>query len=361
MLINRVETTVGADHSQYTVQDDEYADRNEPDTGGTGLIGPQGEVAFVVTGTNYGPVRLTLEAHDGPPALDLEAWDEVVDVTMDLPSGTLVVLTLMGSPAGDIDVSAGPCWLRMQARGRDAAWEDPTYDDGKPVEEHLIAVWPADAAAEAPRAVVHKATDSIGAYFRNAEAPPDPSTVEFRTSPAVWSIRDRERWPEESGVEVRFDQAVAATEALDITLTTVTVHRTGCAFLLEVQARRGGTDRADWDRFSDIVRSGFGFPGHPLRRPLHPDALRMSLAWPGQEAVTSAKRQDATASPAGQPTLVGYGHSAMPLGDRVRAEHVAWLCPRPPAQPLELTLWWPGVGLPPTTVTVDGGRLAVAD
>jgi hypothetical protein len=94
--------------------------------------------------------------------------------------------------------------------------------------------------------------------------------------------------------------------------------------------------------------------------PTHPDALRLSLAWPGQPAVISASARDiGSARPEG-PILVGYWHGATVLTDEVVADHRAWLCPRPPARPLLLTVEWPARGVPPTTVTLDGGRIAAA-
>jgi hypothetical protein len=79
MLLNRLRTTVDADHSQYGLVDRDSGSGPEFTTGGTGLIGPQGDVAVVCTGTEYGPVRLTVEAHDGVPLLDLHSWDEIVE------------------------------------------------------------------------------------------------------------------------------------------------------------------------------------------------------------------------------------------------------------------------------------------
>ena len=47
MLLNRVRTTVDADHSQYLVADHDAEISREFTTGGTGLIGPPGDVAVV--------------------------------------------------------------------------------------------------------------------------------------------------------------------------------------------------------------------------------------------------------------------------------------------------------------------------
>ena len=84
--------------------------------------------------------------HDGPPDLDLNAWDEVVDITLDLPSATLVIRTLMSGNAATLDLATGggTYWLRACARRRDDARIDPQDEHGQPVEEHLFVAWLAD-------------------------------------------------------------------------------------------------------------------------------------------------------------------------------------------------------------------------
>ncbi|MER5338695.1 hypothetical protein [Micromonospora sp. NPDC002717] len=365
MLLNRVRTTVDADHSQYLVADHDADISREFTTGGTGLIGPRGDTALVCTGTAYGPVRLTVEAHDVPPALDPESWDEVVDVSFELPSARLTIRTLMAGPAATFDIASGSgaYWLRLQARGRDDARNDPKGENDEPIEEHLILVWPADRIPDVPHAVVHKATDRVGAYHRHEETRRGgwtSSTVEFRTSPALWSIPDWVRWPDEPGVQVPVDQAVLRSARLDLTVTAVTVYRTGCLILLNVHARRSDLDLPGWKRFSDVAQHGFGFPGHSVRRPLHPDALRLSIAWPGQPPVISAKARDTDSQQPDGPTLVGYWHGATVMRDYVVADHRAWLWPRPPGHSLQLTMEWPALGVSPTTVTLDGARIAAA-
>ena len=365
MLLERLRTTVDADHGQYAVADHDADASREFTTGGTGLIGPQGDVAVVCTGTAYGPVRLTVEAHDGPTDLDLDAWDEVVDVSFDLPSATLVILTLLSGPAATLDLASGggAYWLRVHARGRDDARDGPEDEDDEPIEEHLIAVWPADPALDAPHAVVYKATDKVGAYHRHAESRRRGerlSTVDLRTAPAQWSIPDWVKWPDDPGVRVPCNQPILRSARLDLTVTAVTVYQTGCLIHLNAHGRQSDLDPPRWQQFRDVVQHGYGFPGHSLRRPLHPEALRVSVAWPGQAPVISADARDASDERPDGPTLIGYWFGAMSMTDHVVADHQAWLWPRPPAQPLLLTAEWLALDVPPTTVTLDGDLIAAA-
>lgn len=225
-------------------------------------------------------------------------------------------------------------------------------------------VWPAEGSRAVPHAVVHKATDRVGAHLRHEETrrgSPISSTVELRTSPAQWFIPDWVRWPDEPGVHVPVDQPVLRSTHLDLTVNAVTAYRTGFLICINVHARQSDLDLPGWKRFSDVAQHGFGFPGHSVRRPLHPDALRLRIAWPGQAPAISAKARDIDSQRPDGPTLVGYWHGATVMRDYVVADHRAWLWPRPPAHSLQLTVEWPALGVPPTTVMLDGGRIATAD
>jgi hypothetical protein len=358
VLLTLVNVSVGADHSQYAVADLEADSSRESSTGGTGFIGPQGDVAVVCTGTEDGPVRLTVESHDGPPDLDLDAWDEVVDISLELPSGTLVVQTLLSGNAATVDLPTGDgiYWLRAYARGRDDARIDPEDDHGRPVEEHRFVTWPADPEPDMPHAVVHKATDMVGAYHRQQEERKRTSsfsTIEFRTVPAQWSVPEWAQWPESGGVPTPLAQPVYRSDRLTITTTELILYPTGCLIHLHVHSRRGDLEPDRWQRVRDVVSHGFGFPGHSLRRPVHPDALKLSVAWEGRPPVLSAKaRRAAEGRPEG-PTLVGYWAGALNMADHVEADHKAWLWPRPPVTPLQFTIEWPALDVPPTPFTLD--------
>jgi hypothetical protein len=98
----------------------------------------------------------------------LEGWDG--QVHQELPNLT---------PAGP-----GTYRLRLHVRGRDRGWEEGAPE--VPVEEHLLAVWPAPTAV----GVVHKLTSREGqaGAARAAQAPELPATpakLAFQPPPAT--------------------------------------------------------------------------------------------------------------------------------------------------------------------------------
>jgi hypothetical protein len=135
-------------------------------TGGNGLISTPPGVAVVHAGTHTGPVRVTIEARNHrPPEIDLERWEEVVEVSLTTDSGQVQVEEWGGPTRDDLGnlVAAGPgsYRLRVHARGRDEADATvPVPED--PIEEHLLIAWPAAAANEA----ILKQTDRYGAFHR---------------------------------------------------------------------------------------------------------------------------------------------------------------------------------------------------
>jgi hypothetical protein len=128
-----------------------------------GQLAEPGVHAVVMTGTDTGPIALTVELLDAPPgAVDTESWAEVVDFSPAFEDGDLVVSTV--NDTGDeefpdfSDLPPGPYRVRLHARGRDQANEDVMVED-EPIEEHLLQVWPAPSAPSE----VHKVTDAYGA------------------------------------------------------------------------------------------------------------------------------------------------------------------------------------------------------
>ncbi|MFF4652606.1 hypothetical protein [Streptomyces sp. NPDC001380] len=170
-----VTALVSVSDNQYWIHGDTFDVGDWGYTGFNGLVAPlalpgvprePGEFAVVMTGTGTGLVRLTLDVADrdpGPP--DLDAWDEVVEVSLDVPGGVPGVSTGVEDDEShllpDLPTGAGPLRLRVHARGRDRGQEELVVD-GEPVEEHLIQVWPAPAAPTA----VRKTGDAYGAGFR---------------------------------------------------------------------------------------------------------------------------------------------------------------------------------------------------
>lgn len=130
---------------------------------GNGVIASNPGLCVIFCSTSSGFARLFLELWEDPPAaLDVDAWDEVVDHSVESRTGHMIV-----SPMGDTSpglpelTPSGPGHyrIRVHARGRDI---DPDGVASEPNEEYLFAVWPAGPQAD----VIHKQTDHYGAEVR---------------------------------------------------------------------------------------------------------------------------------------------------------------------------------------------------
>jgi hypothetical protein len=118
--------------------------------------------AIVMTGTEHGKVSVSVDWRDTEPPLDLEPWDEIVEVSMWFEEEPGVVFGPLATPEEALP-QLPPGWYRVRvlARGRDHGYDLMTVA-GAPVEEHLIMAWPAPEGPE----VRHKLTDSYGASVR---------------------------------------------------------------------------------------------------------------------------------------------------------------------------------------------------
>lgn len=112
-----------------------------------GLIGlTTPSAGTIVTGTKYGPVRLTVEVHDERVSASGigNVWSEIVEVCFEIRSGQFLVSDWNGEPIHRLqDLPLGTYRLRVHARGRDegaARQWDPLLTE-EPVEEHLLQLW----------------------------------------------------------------------------------------------------------------------------------------------------------------------------------------------------------------------------
>lgn len=131
-----------------------------------GLVVVDPGIAVIFTGIASGPVAVRIEVrHDTPPTLDTAGWDEVVEVSMEAPTGHVVVQGPMSDPPGHLPTLAatGPGHYRLlvHARGRDTAPDLAVFE---PVEDYLVIAWPAPPGPE----VVHRQVDRYGAELRES-------------------------------------------------------------------------------------------------------------------------------------------------------------------------------------------------
>lgn len=128
-----------------------------------GLISAHDFLAIIMTGTEAGPVSVTLQLAEGEPSLDFGTWDEIVDVSMRFDDDSASVFGDRDSEGRSLpSLPPGSYRIRAHARGRDLGHGAPVVC-GSPSEEHLIVAWPAQPMPE----VRHKLSDAYGASLRS--------------------------------------------------------------------------------------------------------------------------------------------------------------------------------------------------
>ncbi|MFF1872340.1 hypothetical protein [Kitasatospora herbaricolor] len=161
--------TLHVSHSQYWISEiNGFPDDFTSDmyTGFNGLISlpavTLGSFAIVMTGTETGNISVDVDWTETEPPLDLDAWEEVVEVSMEFEEEPGLVFGPSGA-SSEVLPQLAPGWyrIRVHARGRDEGHTLRTVSDD-PVEEHLITAWPAPPGPE----IRHKLTDAYGAEIR---------------------------------------------------------------------------------------------------------------------------------------------------------------------------------------------------
>lgn len=132
------EGTIRACKNQYLIQHSVNI-KHSMVSGGNGLVDVYTGSLAVLTGLDDGDIHLRLELHESEPPLDLEAWDEIVDVSFHAEK-PLFLEQLFGGGAEDFPPlnfkGQSDYRIRVCARGRDEA--NRTFES---VEFHAIQVW----------------------------------------------------------------------------------------------------------------------------------------------------------------------------------------------------------------------------
>lgn len=123
---------------------------------------------YVITGTLFGPVRLTIEVHDSQPDLALNEWPEIIESEFVSHSGTLGLVEWGGEHIATLEkvLVPGSWGFRACGRGRNAAIRHDLAPDDEPIEEHLFQFWPGPHTAS-----VVRTTDATGATMRGELRP----------------------------------------------------------------------------------------------------------------------------------------------------------------------------------------------
>jgi hypothetical protein len=139
-----VDAEVYASHSQFYVADPEAEPRTDLVWDGAGLERHLGVThGLVAVGTiGYCELPVRIELWDEEPPDDFDDWDHVVDASLDVGSGRIVLAGVEGEAEGEpIEVEPGTCRIRSAAAGLDGADE---MDGG---DRYRVQLWPAPAAA----------------------------------------------------------------------------------------------------------------------------------------------------------------------------------------------------------------------
>jgi hypothetical protein len=120
------------DNSLLRALDDAYESRR--------FVGYDGGLVDIITPSQWNArVPLRLEVLDGPPPLDLDDWDHVVEVPLPAPSGTLAFQASGGGRPIEATILPGIYRARVAGRG----FRTETHEG----EESLrLQLWPAAAA-----------------------------------------------------------------------------------------------------------------------------------------------------------------------------------------------------------------------
>ncbi|NYD43341.1 hypothetical protein [Nocardioides panaciterrulae] len=100
---------------------------------------------WVLTGSQWGPFEITVEQHDGPPAMVDDDWLDMVELSLTC-QGEVTVCEMIDGPMATLVDRAGDFRVRVCARGRREGLlrdDDPDWDlgDGPVVEHYLLQVW----------------------------------------------------------------------------------------------------------------------------------------------------------------------------------------------------------------------------
>lgn len=157
---------LNASEHQYYIVDPEapefYDPRStDPEAPANGLIVKGTGCITVWTGTGWGVFELEVVQLDAPPdSVETEAWDVVVDFSLDSDGRARIVefgFARPQEPIDDIDLAAGAPRFRLHVRGRDEANTLEATRDTL-VEFHKLMCWPAPVT----EAVFHKNEDTFG-------------------------------------------------------------------------------------------------------------------------------------------------------------------------------------------------------
>ncbi|MBF4461806.1 MULTISPECIES: hypothetical protein [unclassified Rathayibacter] len=94
----------------------------------------------IYTGVHDGYVEVTAIRAETAPAIDLDSWEVVGEMSIFSEDGSLEVRSREGDPFEQESLAQGPGWyrIRVSARGRDRHFDQAVLESG---EEYEIVAW----------------------------------------------------------------------------------------------------------------------------------------------------------------------------------------------------------------------------
>jgi hypothetical protein len=139
------------------------------DVASVGLVGAEPGAAIMVTGLHTGTVGFNVSVDDHDPGPDLDAYEDIVEISFESRDGTASLVGWAGEYSRDLPpLPGGPGIYRVRyhARGMDAA--AATQDSDVPIDEYLLQIWPAPQSPE----TTLKRTSHQCAYWQDRNRSP---------------------------------------------------------------------------------------------------------------------------------------------------------------------------------------------
>jgi hypothetical protein len=152
---------------------------------------------WLVTGLHTGSVPFEVQVHEAEPGVPDR--DDVVEVSLSVPAGPVVLLGWAGESSAVLDLPPGTYRVRYAADGMDAGRAaDVRSAEEPPADSYLLQFWPAPHAADR---VVRTGSETARYWHGHARGLPSAAAVAARRASTE---RRRQREAEEA--EQRFEE-----------------------------------------------------------------------------------------------------------------------------------------------------------
>ncbi len=207
-------------------------------------------------------------------------------------------------------------------------------------------------AASEPRTTV--------TFFQDLPVPKEPRRGRtVRYVPPAWAGAPAHELP----AVVHIGQFLHRSRTFIMVVELAKVYSTGCSFDLTWTLRRGDEDDEAWARLNAAF---FGHPHsmQPIeRRPFA--ALLLGVQLPDgtkarADSTLHGRYPPGTAMQPDPPVLVLQGNGGNGGDDEMAGKGSVWLWPLPPAGDFRLVAQWAELGMPETSIAIDGSQLREA-